>query len=565
MANKTPQLTVKSVGAYSTKILNEEEGIVEAFVAGIGNKDSVGDIIQPGAFDKSLKTRRPKGIWSHDWNKPVSKTLEAYEVPAGDSRLPERMKTAGIGGLYVRTQFNLDTEDGRNAFSNVKFFGDESEWSIGYQVPPGGQEYDKDKKAMLLKQIELFEYSPVLFGANPLTATVSAKVHLSEEGTIVDVEVTGADDETAEKIKDAVNAAVNGEAEKDAEPVVEPEVAPEATVEDAADKGDAPEVPADKDGEGDDKDPAKGDPEGDQTKPEEEAGADDSKKVEGSAEEPAGDAAPAGEPAGSEVVEDAKASPTVDFVKGALAVTDLSRDETQSIVKFIESRCAEKAVPGSYESRMDAIRGLLREEFGGDRKWTWPVATFESTVVFVLEEWDGESYKTGYYEVSYTESDGDFSVTGEPVEVDLIEVIVAKHAIIDAAFKGFGSELKALLRPLVDVAEKTAEEDADVKTAVLAGLEAKAGRALSKANQDKLKGALEAIQDVLDSAAASDEEDTDEKSASDQEVLDNKDGEADEAKAADGGEEAPFVLDAELLAELESFKALAATPDSEAE
>jgi len=45
-----PQLIFKDVHASGVKILSEEEGIVEAFVAGIGIKDSVGDIIQPVAF-----------------------------------------------------------------------------------------------------------------------------------------------------------------------------------------------------------------------------------------------------------------------------------------------------------------------------------------------------------------------------------------------------------------------------------------------------------------------------------------------------------------------------------
>jgi hypothetical protein len=37
--------------------IDQAEGIVECFVAGIGNKDSVGDIVLSGAFSKSLMER----------------------------------------------------------------------------------------------------------------------------------------------------------------------------------------------------------------------------------------------------------------------------------------------------------------------------------------------------------------------------------------------------------------------------------------------------------------------------------------------------------------------------
>ena len=49
-------------GTKGAQILNEAEGIVEAFVSGIGNKDSVGDIVEPGAFQKSLERRHPRVI-----------------------------------------------------------------------------------------------------------------------------------------------------------------------------------------------------------------------------------------------------------------------------------------------------------------------------------------------------------------------------------------------------------------------------------------------------------------------------------------------------------------------
>ena len=161
--------------------IDEAKGIVECFVAGVGNKDSVGDIVLPGAFAGSLKRRKPRVVWGHDWNQPIGKVLEIYEVPASDPRLPGKMKQAGIGGLFARVQFNLRSERGREAFASVAFFGEEQEWSIGYKTLDAV--YDNERKANLLREVELYEVSPVLHGANQLTGTISVKSENQDQVT----------------------------------------------------------------------------------------------------------------------------------------------------------------------------------------------------------------------------------------------------------------------------------------------------------------------------------------------------------------------------------------------
>jgi HK97 family phage prohead protease len=162
--------------------IDEAKGVVECFVAGIGNKDSVGDIVLPGAFTESLKRRKPRVVWGHDWNHPIGKVLEIYEVPASDPRLPAKMKRAGIGGLFARVQFNLKADKGREAFANVAFYGEEQEWSIGYKTLDAI--YDNQRQANLLREVELYEVSPVLHGANQLTGTISIKA--AEPDKVVD-------------------------------------------------------------------------------------------------------------------------------------------------------------------------------------------------------------------------------------------------------------------------------------------------------------------------------------------------------------------------------------------
>ena len=153
--------------------VDEAQGIVECFVAGLGNKDGVGDICAPGCFTESLKRRKPRVVWGHNWNEPIGKVIEIYEVNPNDPRLPMKMKRAGIGGLYARVQFNLKSERGKQAFLDISFFGTEQEWSIGYKTLDA--EYDSSRQANILKEVELYEVSPVLHGANQLTGTISIK------------------------------------------------------------------------------------------------------------------------------------------------------------------------------------------------------------------------------------------------------------------------------------------------------------------------------------------------------------------------------------------------------
>lgn len=176
------ELDHKSIEGQQVTI-DEPKGIVECFVAAIGNKDSVGDIILPGAFNGSLKRRLPRVVWGHDWNHPIGKVLEIYEVGPMDPRLPAKMRAAGVGGLFARVQFNLKSEKGREAFANIVFFGMDQEWSIGYKTLDAI--FDSKLQANMLKEVELYEVSPVLHGANQLTATINIKSDQNSEDSLI--------------------------------------------------------------------------------------------------------------------------------------------------------------------------------------------------------------------------------------------------------------------------------------------------------------------------------------------------------------------------------------------
>lgn len=165
----------KNISVSMVNALSDADGIVEAIVSVTNIVDSVNDVIEPGAYKNTLRKRNPKGVWSHDTNIPVAKTLKVEELMPNDERLPDDLRQQNAGALLVKMQFNLNTSRGRDAFHDVQFFAEEQEWSIGYSVPEGKATTDEKTGVRFIKQLELYEYSPVLFGAAPSTRTLSVK------------------------------------------------------------------------------------------------------------------------------------------------------------------------------------------------------------------------------------------------------------------------------------------------------------------------------------------------------------------------------------------------------
>jgi phage head maturation protease len=171
----------KAVGVTGVKKMGAgDDGLVRAFVSVTGLKDNVNDIIEPGAYEKSLNARTPKGVWHHNWHESVSRTEAIKELAPGDPELPKTLPNGSewpkeAGALRVDTRFNLKTQRGREAYEDVLFFGDQQEWSIGYNVPVGGATIDSKSGVRRIHTLDLYEYSPVLFGAMPVARTGSVK------------------------------------------------------------------------------------------------------------------------------------------------------------------------------------------------------------------------------------------------------------------------------------------------------------------------------------------------------------------------------------------------------
>src|SRR5690554_4824859 len=163
-----------------------KQGIIEAIVAVIGNIDHGDDVIHPGAFTKTLSERGNKirVLDNHNSNsvrdvigKPVSiKELSVSELPPSIMlRYPDAK-----GGLYTVTQFDMDDEHSKTVFNKLAN-GFVDEWSIGFTVPKGKSDIEEKiingtkKLVRNIREVVLFEYSPVIWAANSATATLDAK------------------------------------------------------------------------------------------------------------------------------------------------------------------------------------------------------------------------------------------------------------------------------------------------------------------------------------------------------------------------------------------------------
>src|SRR5262245_19208347 len=162
-----------------TKAIDESQGIVEAIVNVGSVLDLQDDIMEPGCWNEVIKSMRagdvsyPSVVWGHDWNVITGKVLEAEEIPAGNSRLPAPIAKAGGTALRIVAQYNMETQRGREAFSDVKG-GYVKQWSVGFEPDAKGVRFEKGIR-LISKVGRWPEVSNVLIGASPGTQTVADK------------------------------------------------------------------------------------------------------------------------------------------------------------------------------------------------------------------------------------------------------------------------------------------------------------------------------------------------------------------------------------------------------
>jgi len=146
---------------FQVKAFDYEGRTVEGYASVFGNLDLGRDIVEPGAFAKTLVERgnKVRFLWQHDQREPIGRPIEMREDDHG---------------LFIKAIVS-DTGRGRDALALLRD-GAISGLSIGYDAIPGATEYTKGadgESVRLLKELRLWEFSLVSMPMNE-EATVTA-------------------------------------------------------------------------------------------------------------------------------------------------------------------------------------------------------------------------------------------------------------------------------------------------------------------------------------------------------------------------------------------------------
>lgn len=127
-------------------------GYIEGYLSTF-DKDRGGDEILPGAFKKTIKRHKKSN------NRPI-RMLFQHNRDNIIGGFPIDKVKEDDKGLWVVGQINLDVQKGAETYALAKQ-GVLSDMSIGYSVPSGGYDYDKNSQTNYLKEVELWEGSVV--------------------------------------------------------------------------------------------------------------------------------------------------------------------------------------------------------------------------------------------------------------------------------------------------------------------------------------------------------------------------------------------------------------------
>ena len=140
----------------------DDDGSFEGYASVFNNKDLGNDVIEKGAFAKSIYKKRPKQIkllYQHKTDEPIGVIDEIEE----DNK-----------GLRVKGRLAIKTERGKYVYELMKM-GALDGLSIGFRVNPKKVSYDKRTKKRVIDEVDLMEISLVTFPMNPQATVRSVK------------------------------------------------------------------------------------------------------------------------------------------------------------------------------------------------------------------------------------------------------------------------------------------------------------------------------------------------------------------------------------------------------
>ncbi len=145
---------IKKLTFHSEVKANDDKGTFTGYGSIFGNEDQGSDIMQKGAFTKSLESRpanKVKLLYQHKTDEPIG----VFENMHEDEK-----------GLFVKGRLAMGTQKGREAYELLKM-GALDGMSIGFRADPEKQGYNENKRGTrTLKEVDLMEISLVTFPMN---------------------------------------------------------------------------------------------------------------------------------------------------------------------------------------------------------------------------------------------------------------------------------------------------------------------------------------------------------------------------------------------------------------
>lgn len=157
---------------FEVKALQDDSNTVDGYAAVFGNVDNVGDMMQRGAFKRSI-----------DLNNGTFKSFFNHEISA----IPLGLSTAKEDdhGLFTSTKFDISNPSNSAAgvYQAIKF-GSIKSMSFMFSILQSTEELISGQAVRLIKEVKLHEISFVNFPANDM-ATITAAKNLAF-GNLVD-------------------------------------------------------------------------------------------------------------------------------------------------------------------------------------------------------------------------------------------------------------------------------------------------------------------------------------------------------------------------------------------
>lgn len=160
-AEENAGMTTKSFKVKALTAAEEDgRGKVKVVFATLDVVDKDRDVIMPGSIESGERVR-----------------ISAFGHSSWDDRLP-----VGKGVIYEQGneaifegEFFLATTHGRDTYETVKAMEDLQEWSWGFDVLKSEDAVRDDRSVRLIKEVKVYEVSPVLLGAGVNTRTLGIK------------------------------------------------------------------------------------------------------------------------------------------------------------------------------------------------------------------------------------------------------------------------------------------------------------------------------------------------------------------------------------------------------